>query len=305
VRALILTLIVVPLLLTAGPTMASGSDDRTEAVWTTGSGRPATFAGVVEAAVGARYVLLGELHDNPIHHREQARILARMVAEGRRPAVVFEMIRRDRQADLDRALSETDPKPETIAEAVGWDETGWPDFAIYRPVFLVALEAGLPMRAGSLPSGGERRIGAIGADRYAEDVGWPTAATSKLMTERHLDAVYLGHCELIPRDRLTAMVDVQQVRDLSLAQALVDAAQAGGDGAVLIAGAGHVRGDIAVPVHLRDLFAAKSIVTIALREGEPSPAISEDQFDWIGWTDPAEREDPCVALRERFGKSAK
>src|SRR3954465_13282726 len=39
-----------------------------------------------------RFVLLGERHDNPDHHRLQARALSELVKAGRRPAVVFEML---------------------------------------------------------------------------------------------------------------------------------------------------------------------------------------------------------------------
>src|SRR2546429_669780 len=41
---------------------------------------------------GARFVLLGERHDNPEHHALQARLLRGMIAAGRRPAVGFEML---------------------------------------------------------------------------------------------------------------------------------------------------------------------------------------------------------------------
>ena len=46
----------------------------------------------IRAAEKATYLALGEKHDNPDHHRLQARIVAAMAASGRRPAVVFEMI---------------------------------------------------------------------------------------------------------------------------------------------------------------------------------------------------------------------
>ena len=39
-----------------------------------------------------RFVLLGEKHDNPDHHRLQAWIVRELLAAGRRPAVAFEML---------------------------------------------------------------------------------------------------------------------------------------------------------------------------------------------------------------------
>src|SRR5512132_2372469 len=42
--------------------------------------------------VAARYRLLGEVHDNPAHHRLRARTIAAIAAGGRRPAVVMEQL---------------------------------------------------------------------------------------------------------------------------------------------------------------------------------------------------------------------
>lgn len=56
-----------------------------------------------EALAKARFVLLGEIHANSDHHLIQALLVEALVKKGgRRPAVVFEMISPDQQADLDR-----------------------------------------------------------------------------------------------------------------------------------------------------------------------------------------------------------
>ena len=57
----------------------------------------ATRATVAPAALLRRardvdFVLLGEKHDNPDHHRLQAWLLSTLVREGRHRAVVFEML---------------------------------------------------------------------------------------------------------------------------------------------------------------------------------------------------------------------
>lgn len=52
----------------------------------------------------ADVVLLGEKHDNPDHHRLQARVLQGVAA--RKPTVVLEMIERDQQEALDTYLQQ-------------------------------------------------------------------------------------------------------------------------------------------------------------------------------------------------------
>src|SRR6185295_6220326 len=47
------------------------------------------------------FVLLGERHDNPDHHRLQGRVVAAMVQAGRRPALVLEMLELAQQPAID------------------------------------------------------------------------------------------------------------------------------------------------------------------------------------------------------------
>src|SRR4051812_43244313 len=100
---------------------------------------------VLDAAVrSAEFALLGETHDNPDHHALQAR-LVRAAAQGRKPGIVFEMLDVGQQAAIDAA-----PRtPDAIGEAANWSHSGWPDFSMYRPIFDVALAAGLPIVAGN------------------------------------------------------------------------------------------------------------------------------------------------------------
>jgi uncharacterized iron-regulated protein len=71
------------------------------------------------------------------------------------------------------------------------------------------------------------------------------------------------------------MVEARWVRDAHMARRLLDAA-ARADGAVLIAGAGHVRRDRGVPAHLVRLGADPSTVAslafLEVRDGADRPA---------------------------------
>jgi len=46
---------------------------------------------VAARARDAEVIYLGELHDNPLHHAIQTRILEALLLDGRRPALAFEM----------------------------------------------------------------------------------------------------------------------------------------------------------------------------------------------------------------------
>ncbi|NNL66311.1 MAG: ChaN family lipoprotein, partial [Myxococcales bacterium] len=171
-------------------------------------GRDVPWSEVVARAEAARFVLLGEIHDNADHHRLQARLLARLAAESPAPAVVFEMLASDRQADVDAFLASGARDPEALAERVDWKGSGWPAFDLYRPVFAAALEAGLPLYAAGLPQG-EPPGGGDSAwrERFALDAPLP----AELQTTR-IEEMFVSHCELVAREQLGPMVEIQRAR---------------------------------------------------------------------------------------------
>ncbi|UUX48596.1 ChaN family lipoprotein [Nisaea acidiphila] len=256
-----------------------------------------------------KFVMLGEKHDNPEHHRIQARLLAGLVAAGRRPAVVWEMIVRDKQPAIDAFAATGETDPDRFAEIVDWAGSGWPDWTYYRPIAEVALAAGLPMVAGN-----------IGRDAVRTIARSPENVTPELRTRLKLDEplpenveqaigdeVYRGHCELVPREHLAPMVRVQIARDASLAEAMVRASGSA-DGAVLIAGGQHVRKDIGTGYHLRRRFGVDDVAAIALLErsgtevAEPDLSLSRS-FDFVWMTDKAHPEkNYCAELEARFSK---
>lgn len=87
-----------------------------------------------EAAAIADVIVLGEVHDNPAHHDRQAEWVARIAPS----ALVLEMLTPDQAAII---TPETRQDPETLAALLGWDDAGWPDFAMYYPIFAAAPDA--------------------------------------------------------------------------------------------------------------------------------------------------------------------
>ncbi len=157
------------------------------------------------------------------------------------------------------------------------------------------------MVAGNLERDRTRAVGggglqALGDTRLAT---WGlTAALPASLREFQADAVYYGHCELMPRDHLEPMVDVQVARDASMAAAMVEALEWAPDGVVLIAGRGHVRDDVGVPVFLKRLRPDARIATVAATEG----ATDSGPFDWRRGFPAVDRPDACEQLRKHFKK---
>lgn len=282
-------------------------------IWDTRADRFITPEELVTGLAKARYVLLGERHDNPDHHRAQAALLRALLATGRRPAVAFEMFTADDAPALARHLAAAPRDAAGLGDAVNWKRSGWPDWAHYQPIAQAALDAGVPVVAANLAPAVARAL-ARGhraalpealATRYDLDRPLPGGAQAALTAE--IDRAHCGH---VPADRLAGMVLAQRARDAMLADRMLDAAS---DGAVLIAGAGHVRADRGVPLYLRAQAPEASIATVApleVREGWTQPeqysAIFDDgrlPFDWVWFTPRMSDGDPCARLRRQPGTS--
>jgi uncharacterized iron-regulated protein len=274
-------------------------------VWDVRAGRFTGSDALVPRLAAARYVLLGEKHDNPDHHAIQAALLRAVLATGRRPAVVFEQLTADQAPALARHLAAAPRDAAGLGEALDWKHSGWPDWTFYRPIARAALDAGVPLVAGNLAPATTRALargepGALPADlaaRYALDRPLAPAIHARLAAE-----LREAHCGHLPPAHVESMVLAQRARDATLADAMLGA---GAGGAVLIAGVGHVRDDRGVPLYLRARAPDTSIVVVAPLEVREEWTRPEQYgaafdgalpFDWVWFTPRVDDADPCRAF---------
>lgn len=272
-------------------------------IWDVRAGRFADEAALEAGLSGASYVLLGETHDNPDHHVLQARLVRALTAAGKRPAVAFEMLATEQQPAIDAALAAPRPTPEDVSRAVRWDESGWPPFAQYRPVFAAALDAGLRIEGANLPraqiqAATRRGLEALPAPVRAriERQGPLPEAVAREMRQEMAES----HCGALPESMLDPLVTGQRARDAQMAESL---ARAGAAGAVLITGSGHARTDRGVPSYLDPGATVASVLFREVVQGREDPAAygadyaGRLPFDWVVFTPGAKRPDPCAEFR--------
>jgi uncharacterized iron-regulated protein len=236
-----------------------------------------------------RFVLLGEVHDNPEQHRQRAELLRLLLSDGRPTRVVFEQM--DRGSDAALAAAARDP--EAVADAGRLDRAGW-QWPLHRPLVDAALAGGAAVRGGNFDRDLARRLVREGLSAAPADLrtvldGVPWSAEQDGIVRR---AIEEGHCGMLPAHLAGPMSLVQRLRDAALAQAMLRAGEAR---VVLIAGNGHVRSDVGVPHYLRAAgVAAKDIAAVGYveeGEGETGP------FDLRRTTPRMERADPCASFR--------
>lgn len=253
---------------------------------------------VLSAALATRRsALLGEVHDNGGQHALRLAALKLHIAAGARPAIAFEQFDRERQPDIDRLRIE---QPGNAGAIVALGAPGW-NWRHYLPFVQLALDYGLPMIAVNLSRNDAMRVGNEGWNAVFEPSDRVALGLDRLppkLIAGHERAVARGHCDLLPQGAVAALARAQIARDIVMARAIAPYVE---NGVVLLAGNGHVRKDIGVPIWLtpRQRATATSIGLIE-RDGAPPIEVLEEQFDAAVLTDTAERPDPCAPLRQRL-----
>lgn len=237
--------------------------------------------------VTAEVVLFGEVHDNPAHHAQQAAGVAQL----RPAALVFEMLTPD-QARAAEGPARDDAA--ALAEALGWEGSGWPEFAMYHPIFAAAPEAqlfgaGVPrdQTRAAMEAGVPRSFGA-----EAELYGLTEPLEAGELAKR-LELQMEAHCGALPRDMLPAMVDLQRLRDAVLAQTTLAALDATGGPVVVITGNGHARRDWGVPRALARVAPGVSVFVVGQGEDGQVP---DGGFDLVLDAPGVVRDDPCAVF---------
>ena len=281
------------------------------------SGRPIDVSALVTRLRSARFILLGEIHDNPDHHRLRADVLRALLSDGVPTRVVFEQFDRQHSAALARAARDA----ESTATAGQLDRKGW-EWPLHRPVLEAALaggativggnlartEASQVMRGGVAAAPAELRRWITAPSTDAVNGAWTAAQDAEVI--RQVDE---GHCRALPASMLAPMALAQRARDAALALAMSDATT--GTRVVLIAGNGHVRTDTGVPHYLRlqrdvspslpgpgDMRPQADVVlSVGFLEVAPGATpVADAPYD-EAWFSPAiSRPDPC----ERVPKAA-
>lgn len=237
----------------------------------------------------ARFVLLGEVHDNAEQHRQRALLLSALLSDGRPTRVLFEQMDREYNPAIAAAPRDAD----AIATAGRLNRPAW-QWPLHRPLLEAALAAGAEVGGANLSRTAAGAIVRGGLAAAPADVQ-PLLARSdwtpalQAVMEREIDT---GHCGALPASQWGPMVLAQRARDAAMAATLLQAPDR--TRVVLIAGNGHVRTDLGVPKLLREAgVPPRDILAIGFFEqGDPGLPV-----DVVRHTPASPRGDPCEAFR--------
>ncbi len=236
---------------------------------------------------GMDIYVLGEVHDNPAHHAEQARLVA-LIAPA---AVVWEMLLPEQIAAM-VGVDRSDAA--AMARALDWENAGWPDFAMYHPIFVAAGD--VPQLAGAAPRNQVMQVmeqgltAVLGPAAVAEWGLGPLARDDQAAREAEQKA---AHCNALPEDMLPGMVAAQRYRDWLLASVAVSAVETSGGPVVIITGSGHARKDQGIAALIAVARPGLKVWSLGQAEEDPGP---DAPYDAVNVTTAAPRDDPCAAF---------
>ena len=237
----------------------------------------------LDALLPADAILLGEQHDAAAHQQLQLAFVDTLAQRGQLAALVLEMAERG----TDTLALARDATAQQVQASLRWNVAGWP-WERYAPMVMAAVAQGVPVLGANLPRVDMRA--AMSDTRLDNHL-------AALALERQREAIRVGHCDLLPAERLMPMLRIQLARDASMASVL-QAAVVPGKTVLLVAGAGHVVRDLGIPTHLPPTLRIRTIVAVA---GAIPPGTS-NAADLV-WPTPAlPPQDHCAELRRQFTK---
>lgn len=277
----------------------------TEKIWHVAEQRFIDKPTLLSALAQADDLLLGEIHDNRVHHRHQADIIAELARRKKQVQVYFEMISQRQSEDL---AAKPYHNLEQLLRRLQATDPAWNYRDMYAPVFEQALQAGYPILYANIDRQRLLDIMKQGDASAPAEVQQLLDAypLTPAMQQAMADEVVEAHCGMLPRDRTLPMITAQRVRDAFMALRMRQTDT--GILNVLITGNGHARKDRGVPMYLSNGQARKT-VSVAFMEISDEDGQVEDYkqrwdgglpFDYVWFTARAQRDDPCDSLKQHL-----
>jgi uncharacterized iron-regulated protein len=274
-------------------------------IWDVRAGQFVTKEDLANWIKQSNYILLGETHDNPLHHQHQAWVLDNLRKFNKSAVVAFEMINQTQGKDI---VGKQFQSVEALIHVLNQEKNSWDYEQNYKPVFASVLKSGYKILPASLDRSvlmslamkGEEKIPTYIVPYLKDDPLTPKQADSLR------EEIKSSHCGMATPHMTTTMMLVQRVKDAEMARTLMSVKNA--DVRVLVAGSGHVRDDRGVPMYLRR--ANKKVLSIGWIEvadelqtvdayakywgGNKLP------FDYVWFTARVDRPDPCEGIRHHL-----
>ena len=253
------------------------------------------------------YLLLGERHDNQIHHQHQAWFIRQLKQNQQHASIAFEMIN-NLQADL--LAKQPVTSVEQMITILNKVNNNWQYQTRYQALFSEALTADYPVIPANISRRQLMHIAMKSEDKLPPAYQRMLKRTpfSQIQQRRMKNEINQSHCNMLDNSSSQSMILGQRLRDAIMAHSLLKIPS---PVKVLIAGLGHTRNDLAVPLYLK----SNKVLSVGFIEVEDNInnvaeyAKSWDTetlpFDIVWFTPQVKRENMCDQIREHMKNKKK
>lgn len=262
------------------------------------TGRMITAVQLYQRLAAAKYILVGETHDNTAQHAVETSIIDYLAGLHRPTSVSFEMI-----DDVQGRLLADKPVKSAAAliALLKRGNSGWEYKIYYKELFEHVIRGGLRILPANLNRAqllGMMNEHVVPVPAAQKDLMSHTPLSRKNLNEMQQELLD-SHCGVLRPAQVRPMIRGQRIRDATMALSLL---HSNAQYRVLIAGDGHVRKDLGVPRYIHDPGAR--LVSVGVLEVDKDLKRPRDYaqnwgngqlpFDYVWFTPRAQRKDPCI-----------
>ena len=249
-----------------------------------------TFRQMVDDLEEKKFLVVGETHGFQPHQDREAYLVSALAERGLYPALVLEMLDPDGALKLAEYRRTHPEDVSSLAQSLDWENSGWPAFSYYEPVFSVAFRAKLAVVGGDLPAA----LSLLAVP--------PSIQQNDLRLASWKQTMKIAHCGIIAPDELVRTALRQMARDQSMAYAALSADEK--SSAIVVSGLEHARADRGIPTYM----AGKDVSSVALVEISEStdpanylpPSLGKvPPFDYLWFTPARNQEGACERLKNK------
>lgn len=240
------------------------------------TGRALTSSQLASILAAHEYVIVGEKHDNPSHHKAEYWLINKLSDTRLQGSVLMEMITSDQQQRIDQVqkwIKNTGNVRESrVRELISWNEN-W-SWDMYGNLVIQAMHSPFRLMSANISN-----------SEITEIYKYPHlpegALSSQYEVRDAIRKIIVGmHGGEISDSSVESMLAVQQQRDREMAKQLISAPVP----AILIAGGYHAARNTGVPLHIHDLDS--QVLPVVLMLAEEGMHIISEQADYV-WYFPA------------------
>lgn len=250
----------------------------------------ADIADIVAEFQTADIIILGEIHDNPLHHLIQSDI----TAEIQPSAIVFEMFTQD-QANIINSLRWDGAGLRSLSDTFEWHKSGWPAFGNYARILEADPEGvvfGLTVPAQDLQDAmfeGAAVVYGLGAEVYNLEDALPVAEQQSREA-----AILAQNCGDLSGRSASGLIEAERLRTALFADTIIQALDEVGAPVIVITGNAMARSDWGLPnaIHSAD----PNILVFSLGQFEAIPEYI-NSFSHTLISNSTYRSNPCLTTK--------